>query len=287
MFKKKKIKLKYISIKKKIIKNITWFCNKKIFLLTQIIIRIFSKIYKININEAEKNKFSDYKTFNDFFTRKLKKNSRPILTNKNQIAFPSDGTVNQIGKIMKNKIFQAKNCFYNLDELLGENYSLSNHFYNGKFITIYLSPGNYHRVHMPCDGIVSEMIYIPGDVFLLTLKNSKKVPKIFSKSERLVCVFETKFGKILQILVGAKIVGSIETIWHGCVNKKNKNTIKKWTYSKKNRIFIKKGKEMGKFCLGSTVINIFQKNSIKFKSNLKRGSTVKIGELLAEKNKIR
>lgn len=283
MFKKNKIELKYILIKKKIIKIITWFCNKKVFLLTQIAIKIFSKLYKININEAEKNKFSDYKTFNDFFTRKLKKNSRPIITNKNQIAFPSDGTVNQIGKIIKSKIFQAKNHFYDLNELLGKNSSLSSKFYNGKFITIYLSPSNYHRIHMPCDGILSKMIYIPGDVFSLTLSNSEKIPKIFSTSERLVCVFETKFGKILQILIGAKIVGSIHTVWHGCINKKNENIIKKWTYSKKNRFFIKKGKEMGKFCLGSTVINLFQQNSIKFNSVLKRGSIVKIGELLAEK----
>lgn len=275
--------MKYIFLKKKIIKIISWFCNKKIILLTQIAIKIFAKIYKININEAEKKNFSDYHTFNEFFTRKLKKNSRPILTNEYQISFPSDGIVNQLGKITKGKILQAKNYHYDLYELLGKNNSLSDEFYNGYFITIYLSPKNYHRVHMPCDGILTQMIYIPGNFFSLTLKNSEKIPKIFSNSERLICVFKTKFGKIIQILVGAKVVGSIHTIWHGCVNQENKNTIKKWIYTKKNRIFIKKGKEMGKFCLGSTVINLFQPNCIRFNSILKRGSIVKIGELLAEK----
>lgn len=264
---------------------INWLVNKNIPILTKILIKIFIKFYKINMNEFKKNKISDYSNFNEFFTRKLKKNSRPILTNENQIAFPVDGIINQIGLIINDQIFQTKNHFFNLFSLLGGNYNFNKNFFNGFFVTTYLSPKNYHRVHMPCDGFLKEMIYIPGKLFILNLNNSKKIKNIFSKSERLICIFKTKFGYLAQILIGATIVGNIDVIWHGLVNKKHEGIIKKWNYPKKNKknaIFLKKGEEMGKFYLGSTVINLFESHSIKLNSLLKRGSIVKIGELLAE-----
>lgn len=285
MFKKIIIKIRNFFLNRKIMEIISWFSSKKIPGLTNIMIKIFIKFYKINMSEAKKNKISDYLNFNDFFSRELKENARPILTLENQIAFPSDGIINQIGSIVNDQIFQVKNHFFDLISLLGGNHIFNKKFFNGFFVTTYLSPKNYHRVHMPCDGFLIEMIYIPGKFFILDLENTKKIKNIFSQSERLICIFKTKFGYIAQILIGAAIIGSIEVIWHGLVNKKREGIIKRWIYpkeQKKNSIFLKKGEEMGKFYLGSTVINLFESHSIRLNLNLKRGSKVKMGEFLAE-----
>lgn len=262
-----------------------YLADKNIPLFTQISIRLFCKLYDINMSEFKKNRFSDYSTFNDFFTRSLKTHSRPIKTTNNQVSFPCDGTISQFGQIVNGRLFQAKNISYSLNSLLAEKSNFINMFYDGLFITIYLSPKDYHRVHMPYDGIIEKMMYIPGNLLSLKLSNSNKIHGVFTKNERLICIINTLYGKIAQILIGSTIVGSINVKWNGCVNKKHDKEIKYWTYPKKNEencIFIKKGEEMGRFQLGSTVINLFEKNFIKLNKNLYKGLKIKLGEYLGD-----
>ncbi|AMA65151.1 Phosphatidylserine decarboxylase proenzyme [Candidatus Arsenophonus lipoptenae] len=237
------------------------------------------------MNEAKESKLSAYSTFNDFFTRQLKENIRPIVIGKNKLALPADGMITQLGLILDNQILQAKGHSYSLIALLAGNYILANKFRNGLFVTTYLSPSNYHRVHMPCDGLLTEMIYVPGDLFSVNPLTVINIPNLFARNERLICIFDTPVGNMAQILIGATIVGSINTSWYGCVNNKRKGIIQHWSYPKKekiNSIYIKKGEEMGKFQLGSTVINLFESNQITLNSNLLPGKITQVGELLAE-----
>ncbi|WMY95127.1 MAG: archaetidylserine decarboxylase [Arsenophonus sp.] len=288
MIEKIKIKLQYLLPQEKLTKLAGWIANKKNTNLTQFMIKIFAKFYKINMAEAQKSDFSAYTTFNEFFTRSLKENMRPIVSGTHQLSLPADGVISQIGSIVEEKILQAKGHSYKLTALLAGNDILVKKFMNGLFITIYLSPRDYHRVHMPCDGLLTEMIYVPGALFSVNKTTENNIPNLFARNERLICIFETEFGKMIQILIGATIIGSIETIWHGCINNEREGIIKRWTYPKKNNtgeIFLKKGEEMGIFKLGSTVINLFEPASgIQLNAELKPGSISRVGALLGEKN---
>ncbi|WMY96281.1 MAG: archaetidylserine decarboxylase [Arsenophonus sp.] len=287
MIEKIKTKLQYLLPQQKLTELAGWIANKKTNLLTQFMIKIFVKIYKINMEEAKINEFSSYNSFNDFFTRELKENIRPIVSGNNQLSLPADGIVSQIGSIVDEKILQAKGHSYNLTALLAGNDVLIKQFINGLFITIYLSPRDYHRVHIPCDALLTEMIYVPGTLFSVNKSTEKNIPHLFARNERLICIFETEFGNMIQILIGATIIGSIETTWHGCINNKREGILKRWTYPKKNHtdsVFLKKGEEMGKFKLGSTVINLFESTSgIQLNPILRKGSVSRVGELLGEK----
>ncbi|BGI50858.1 MAG: archaetidylserine decarboxylase [Arsenophonus endosymbiont of Ceratovacuna japonica] len=287
MLKKIKIKLKYLIHKQWLTQLSGWIANKKCNIFTTLIIKLFIKFYKVNMLEAKESDVSYYSTFNDFFTRSLKENARPIIEGNNKLSLPADGIISQLGSIKDDKILQAKGHYYDLKSLLANNDILVNNFYNGIFITIYLSPRDYHRIHMPCNGLLTEMIYIPGKLFSVNKLATIKIPNIFTQNERLICIFDTPFGKMAQILVGAIIVGRIETSWCSCINNKHEKIIKYWTYPKKNKIdaiYLKKGEEMGKFKLGSTVINLFEFNHIKLNSVLAPGSITRVGELLAISN---
>lgn len=285
MLKKIKIKLQYLLPKQWLTQLAGWLANQKAANFTQLMIKLFVKFYKVDMTEAKKSEFSSYSTFNEFFTRQLKENIRPIIAGDNQLIFPADGTISQLGLISNNHILQAKGYSYSLEALLAGNYILANKFYNGLFITTYLSPRDYHRVHMPCDGLLTEMIYVPGNLFSVNELISKNVPNLFARNERLICIFDTLFGAVAQVLIGATIIGSIETSWYGCINNKREGIIKRWTYPEKSKtgaVFLKKGEEMGKFKLGSTVINLFESNHIKFNAILGSGTITRVGELLAE-----
>ncbi|BBG60341.1 phosphatidylserine decarboxylase [Providencia rustigianii] len=262
-----------------------WFASRNVGIVTQWAIKLFAKAYKVNMNEAQKSELTAYSTFNDFFIRALKDGARPIVEPEHQLAQPADGAVSQLGPIEDNLIFQAKGHNYTVEALLAGQYQLAEKFRGGDFITTYLSPSDYHRVHMPCDGLLTEMIYVPGDLFSVNPLTAANVPNLFARNERLICVFDTPFGTMVQILVGATIVGSIETIWTGCVNPQREGVIKRWTYPEQHSegaIFLKKGEEMGLFKLGSTVINLFEPNKIRFNSSLIPGYATRMGELLAE-----
>lgn len=285
MLDKIKIRLQYILPKQGLTQLSGWFANKNAGFITQWAIKLFAKVYKVDMNEAQKSEFSAYATFNDFFVRLLKEDSRPVVAESNQLAQPADGAVSQLGAIENDQIFQAKGHYYTIEALLAGNYQLADKFRGGDFITTYLSPRDYHRVHMPCDGFLAEMIYVPGDLFSVNPLTAANVPNLFARNERLICVFKTELGLMVQILVGATIVGSIETVWSGCVNTQREGIIKRWTYPDEHvdgAIFLKKGEEMGLFKLGSTVINLFEPNAIRFNPALIPGYATRMGELLAE-----
>ncbi|WP_198672725.1 archaetidylserine decarboxylase [Photorhabdus sp. CRCIA-P01] len=280
-----KIRLQYLLPKQGITHLAGWFANKKAGWLTQLAIKTFARIYKVDMNEAKPSEFSAYSTFNEFFIRPLKDDIRPVVSNEHQLALPADGTISQLGNIRTYQILQAKGHHYTLEALLAGNHQLAEIFRDGQFVTTYLSPKDYHRVHMPCDGLLKEMIYVPGDLFSVNPLTAANVPNLFARNERVLCLFETQFGPMIQILVGATIVGSIEMAWCGTVTPPREGIIKRWTYPEAattGAISFKKGEEMGRFKLGSTVINLFAPNQIQLAGHLSSGSTTRMGELLAQ-----
>ncbi|WP_433587210.1 archaetidylserine decarboxylase [Providencia alcalifaciens] len=285
MLDKIKIRLQFMLPKQGLTQLAGWFASRNVGFVTQWAIKLFAKAYKVNMNEAQKSELTAYSTFNDFFIRTLKDDARPIVAAEHQLAQPADGAVSQLGSIDNDLIFQAKGHNYTIEALLAGQYELADKFRNGDFITTYLSPSDYHRVHMPCDGLLTEMIYVPGDLFSVNPLTAANVPNLFARNERLICVFDTPFGAMVQILVGATIVGSIDTVWSGCVNPQREGVIKRWTYPEQDEegaIFLRKGEEMGLFKLGSTVINLFEPNKIRFNASLIPGYATRMGELLAE-----
>ncbi|CAG9431822.1 archaetidylserine decarboxylase [Providencia alcalifaciens] len=285
MLDKIKIRLQFMLPKQGLTQLAGWFASRNVGFVTQWAIKLFAKAYKVNMNEAQRSELTAYSTFNDFFIRTLKDGARPIVEAEHQLAQPADGAVSQLGPIDNDLIFQAKGHNYTVEALLAGQYQLADKFRGGDFITTYLSPSDYHRVHMPCDGLLTEMIYVPGDLFSVNPLTAANVPNLFARNERLICVFDTPFGTMVQILVGATIVGSIDTVWSGCVNPQREGVIKRWAYpaqGEEGAIFLQKGEEMGLFKLGSTVINLFEPNKIRFNASLIPGYATRMGELLAE-----
>ncbi|QJC32043.1 phosphatidylserine decarboxylase [Enterobacteriaceae endosymbiont of Donacia versicolorea] len=264
-----------------------YISKKKLSIITTYLIFLFIKIYKIDMKETKYPNIFHYKTFNKFFIRKLNMNNRPIDKNKCHVVQNTDGIINQIGIIKDNQIFQFKGCKYSLFNLIGRDKNINKIFSNGYFLNVYLAPNNYHRVHMSYDGILLKMIYIPGKLFSVNNIVSENLCNLFLLNERVVFIFKTSFGLMIKILVGAHIVGSINTSWYGSIIPPRKNKIKIWNWPyinniyKKDFIYLKKGEEIGYFNLGSTVITLFPPKIIRFNSNLKKGSKIKVGELLA------
>lgn len=242
------------------------FAAAKLGFVSTMVIKWFIRQYQVDMSEAKNKDPSSYATFNDFFVRELEQDARPINDDINIISHPADACVSQAGLIEKGQLIQAKGHFYDACELLGGDSELAGEFADGHFATLYLSPKDYHRVHMPCDGTLRQMIYIPGALFSVNPLTAKNVPNLFARNERLVCIFDTAFGPLAQILVGATIVGSIETVWAKTVTPPRKKTIQRWDYPAQGEqaILLKKGQEMGRFKLGSTVINLFAKDAICF-----------------------
>lgn len=258
-----------------------WLAKKQLGIVTTWIIQGFSKLYKIDLSEAQISDVKEYKTFNDFFARELKQDARPIDASTNSVVMPADGVISQFGSIQDNLLLQAKGHFYTLDSLLACHPDMIKFFKNGAFATTYLSPKNYHRFHMPCDGILREMIYVPGSLFSVSKATTECIPNIFARNERVICLFETDFGPMAQILVGATIVGSIEVTWEGLITPPRDGIMKRWTYS--GEVKLSKGEDMGCFKLGSTVITLFASNAVEFDSHLKIGDQVRVGQKLAER----
>lgn len=221
----------------------------------------FVKYFKVDMNEALQTDPRAYACFNDFFTRAINPEFRPIAAENNNIISPADGFICEIGIIKKNKILQAKNHDYDLTAFLGGENDLAEKFYNGSFVTIYLAPKNYHRVHMPCAGTLKSMIFVPGNLFSVSQLTVQNVPNLFAQNERVINLFETQFGPMVVTLVGAMIVGSMETVWAGTVKSKQRNQIQKWEYPN-DSIQLAAGDEMGRFKMGSTVIVLFPENKV-------------------------
>lgn len=247
---------------------------------TTFLINRFIQAYDINMSEALHSDPAYFKTFNDFFTRELKWDARQWDENSNTLAHPADARVSQFGKIKEDLLFQAKGHYFTLSDLLGGDEALAKEFEHGDFATLYLSPQDYHRVHMPCDGTLRQMIHVPGELFSVNPLTATHVPNLFARNERLICVFDTDHGTFVQILVGATIVGSIETVWAGTITPpRNNNKVRYWHYpcGGDEAVVLKKGDEMGRFKLGSTVINVFSKDQIRFDDAMKPSEKTQLG----------
>ena len=223
--------------------------------LTTTLIKLFIKQYKVDMSEAQYPDPAHYKSFNEFFTRPLKDGMRPMVEDSDIIIHPVDGAISQLGDIVDGQLIQAKGHDYSLQALLGGSQDDTTPFLGGKFATIYLAPKDYHRIHMPIDGTLSKMIYVPGDLFSVNPLTAQNVPNLFARNERVVAIFETEIGPLAMVLVGATIVASIETIWAGTVTPPAGDVFS-WKYptTGDNAITLKKGEEMGRFKLGSTVV---------------------------------
>lgn len=244
----------------------------------------FVKRYNVNMSEAANPDIQSYATFNDFFTRPLKGGARPLASAS--FICPVDGAISQFGRIEQDQIFQAKGHQYLTYTLLAGNTALAPLFENGHFACLYLSPKDYHRIHMPCDGTLKSMTYVPGDLFSVNPLTAENVPNLFARNERVVCEFDSsEHGKFIMVLVGATIVGSMATVWHseinGVINPPRTGQIKRWDYTDKN-ITLKQGDEMGRFLLGSTVVMLFQKGAIEFNSAWHPSKNIRLGEAMCE-----
>lgn len=242
-------------------------------------IRLFKRQFGIDLGEAEIEDEAHFENFNAFFTRALKPGARPICDGDDSIACPADGAISQLGNIRGADLLQAKGRYFSLYELVGGDAALASEFSNGHFCTVYLSPRDYHRVHMPFTGTLREMIYVPGRLFSVNQATTRQIPDLFARNERAVCIFDTERGPMAVILVGAMIVAGIETVFSGQVAPLPR-AVQRTRYDQPERITLQRGDELGRFLLGSTVILLFPPGDTRFQAALSPDSPVKMGELL-------
>jgi phosphatidylserine decarboxylase len=246
-------------------------------------IKWFIKQFGVDMAIAENPDPCSYPDFNSFFTRAIKSDARAIVAGTGQIACPVDGKVSQGGQIKEEMIFQAKGHQYTLTTLLGGNSDRTKPFRNGAFVTLYLSPKDYHRIHMPLDGVLKEMIHIPGRLFSVSPASTRVVSGLFARNERVVTLFDTEVGPMALIMVGALNVGSIETVWHGVVTPPSSKIIKARKYPKAGEpeIRLRRGDELGRFNMGSTVILLFGQDAVTLSHDISAGNSVRMGQLFA------
>jgi phosphatidylserine decarboxylase len=231
------------------------------------------------MSEAKVPDVAAYRSFNDFFTRALKEGARPIAAA--DLVCPVDGTISQFGRIEHDQILQAKGHLYSTSALVGGDAELAAKFHDGSFATLYLSPKDYHRIHMPCDGVLTRMVHVPGTLFSVNPTTARGVPGLFARNERVVCVFESPLvGPFVLTLVGATIVGSMATVWHGAVRLPRVRRVREWHYAA-GAVLLKKGEEMGRFMLGSTVVLLFPKGDLRFDASWQPGGPVRVGAPMA------
>ncbi|MBL8396685.1 MAG: phosphatidylserine decarboxylase [Candidatus Accumulibacter sp.] len=248
--------------------------------LTTRVIRWFIRRYAVDMGEAAQPDPAAYATFNDFFTRSLRPDARPLANS--DFLCPVDGAISQCGHIDRDQIFQAKGHRYSTQALLGGDRQLASHFDDGEFATLYLSPRDYHRIHMPADGHLQRMIHVPGELFSVNPATACGVPGLFARNERVICVFQADEGLFVMALIGATIVGSMATVWHGVVNPSHSGQLSEWRYDSQ-QIILGKGQEMGRFLLGSTVVMLFPKATVCFDAAWQPGKAVRMGETMAER----
>ncbi len=250
--------------------------------VTTAVIRWFIGRYGVNMAEAANPDPASYDSFNTFFARPLRAGARPLASG--DWVSPVDGAVSQLGPIDKNQIFQAKGHHYSTQALVGGDAALAAQFEDGYFATLYLSPKDYHRIHMPCAGTLTRMIHVPGDLFSVNPATAAGVPGLFARNERVVCVFDTDHGPFVLVLVGATIVGSMATVWHGLVNPPRPGQVREWRYEA-GSIHLKQGDEMGRFMLGSTVVMLWpnRPSAMSFNSAWTPGQTIRMGEEMAQR----
>jgi phosphatidylserine decarboxylase len=250
--------------------------------MTTRLIRWFVGRYGVNMDEALNPDIGHYGSFNEFFTRALRPNARPLA--QADYICPVDGRISQFGAIDDDQIFQAKGHHFTTTALVGGDAALAARFQHGSFANLYLSPKDYHRIHMPCDGRLTRMIYVPGELFSVNPTTARGVPELFARNERVVCVFEGEHGPFVLTLVGATIVGSMATVWHGVVNPPRGLAIREWSYADQS-VALKKGEEMGRFLLGSTVVMLFPKQAgLVFNPAWQPAGFIRLGEMMANRS---
>ena len=282
-----KTALHYLLPQRAITRAAGWFADKKWGAFTHAAINAFARYYKINWNEAAKPHPTDYASFNEFFTRSLKDGARPIIPEATLLCLPADGRVSECGSIDGSRLLQAKGHSFTLEDLLAGDKALAALFENGSFLTTYLSPRDYHRVHMPCEGTLRRMIYVPGELFSVNPFLARHIPNLFARNERVICIFDTAFGSMAQILVGATVTASISTVWAGIINPPRGSSVREWRYPAdgSEAVRLGKGEEMGAFRLGSTVINLFPQGAVSPDARLQAGTVTRMGELLGSQNR--
>lgn len=268
----------YLLPKRTLTQLMGYLASREAGAVTTAVIRWFIRRYQVNMAEALNPDPAAYSSFNSFFTRELKPGVRPLADS--EWICPVDGAVSQLGRIQGDQIFQAKGHSYSTQALVGGDAQLAAQFQDGHFATIYLSPRDYHRIHMPCAGRLLRMIHVPGDLFSVNPTTARGVPGLFARNERVVCVFEGKHGPFVMVLVGATIVGSMATTWHGVVNPPRPGHVREWNYADKN-IHLEQGAEMGRFLLGSTVVLLTPPGPLQFNADWCATAPVRLGEAMA------
>jgi phosphatidylserine decarboxylase len=248
--------------------------------LTTAVIRWFVGRYGVNMAEAANPDIAAYASFNEFFTRPLQAGARPLAAA--DFICPVDGAISQFGAVDRDRIFQAKGHGYSTTALVGGDAALAAQFENGQFATLYLSPKDYHRIHMPCAGKLTRMIHVPGDLFSVNPVTARGVPGLFARNERVVCVFEGEDGPFVMVLVGATIVGSMATVWHGVVNPPRPGHLREWRYEDQDLRF-RQGDEMGRFLLGSTVVMLFPQQTLGFNPDWSPQRPIRLGEKMGNR----
>ena len=256
------------------------FASARLGGLSTAVIRRFVARYGVNMQEATNPDVASYASFNEFFTRPLREGTRPLADA--DFICPVDGAISQFGAIEHDSIFQAKGHSYTTTALVGGDANLAAQFADGSFATLYLSPKDYHRIHMPCAGRLRRMIYVPGELFSVNPTTARGVPGLFARNERVVCVFDSEFGQFVLTLVGATIVGSMSTVWHGVVNPPRSCELREWHYDGQE-IALQKGQEMGRFLLGSTVVMLFPKDTLGFTPTWHPTKAIRMGEAMGSK----
>jgi len=280
-----KVNLQYVTPKHLLSRMVGKLAEAELGSVTTAIIKLFIKQYNVDMSEALHSDPEHYSSFNAFFTRPLKPEARTIDERDDVLIHAVDGTVSQFGDIETDSIFQAKGHDYSLTSLLGGKPELATPFKNGKFATIYLAPRDYHRIHMPVDGTLTDMIYVPGELFSVNPLTAENIPGLFARNERVVALFDTPVGKMAMVLVGATIVASIETVWAGTVTPPAGKNVQHWTYDADSEasITLKKGDELGRFKLGSTIVACFEPGAIEFE-DLAPGQVTRLGQPMASKD---
>ena len=247
------------------------------------LIRWFVQRYQVNLQEAANPDAASYASFNEFFTRALQDGARPLAAA--DLSCPVDGAISQFGRMDHDQLFQAKGHTYASTALVGGDAALAARFDGGSFATLYLSPKDYHRIHMPCDGRLTRMVHVPGALFSVNPTTARGVPGLFARNERVVCVFESAHGPFVLVLVGATIVGSMATVWHGVVNAKRSGTVCEWHYDGTDAaaVQLRQGDEMGRFLLGSTVVMLFPAGPLAFNPAWAPGRPIRLGEAMANR----
>ena len=278
MFDRLAVLPQYLLPKKALTVFAGWVAGGRWGWITTAIIRRFIRRYQVNMAEAAEPDAASYASFNEFFTRALKTEARPLAPAR--FVCPVDGAISQFGAIAQDQIFQAKGHSYSTSALLAGQDSLAQAFQNGHFATLYLAPKDYHRVHMPCAGSLKRMIHVPGELFSVNPVTARGVPGLFARNERVVCLFDTDHGPMALVLVGATIVGSMATVWHGVVNPPRTGTVREWTYAP-GEVRLRQGEEMGRFLLGSTVVLLWPKTTLAFDPEWAPSRAVRVGEKMA------